>query len=257
MFCMKKISLPVIFSATMLFLITATLVNCTSTAENKESTLGIGGPSTTATDSSLIAMESGKTIAVYPEDASESLLSDFHLKSVKASVEGTSSLHDWKSEITKIECKGTFQSFDKTLEAIKNVEVKIPVSGIKSEEGKKMDDKTYEAFKSDKNPFITYAFSSAKVKIDKSRSVNIEVTGNLTMAGSTRPVSLTAKGKLLANGDLQLNISKKLKMTDFNMKPPTALLGTIKTGDAITVNFDLVLTKLKTAEKTKSLSLNQ
>ncbi|MEO8085965.1 MAG: YceI family protein [Bacteroidota bacterium] len=255
---MKKNSWHVLLTATILFLITATFVNCTSTAENKEPALGIGGSAIPAKDPTLLAIEPVKTVAAKPEGASsESLLSDFNLKTVKAYVEGTSTLHDWKSEITKIECKGTFQSFDKTLEAIKNVEVKIPVSGIISEEGKIMDDKTYEAFKSDKNPFITYAFSSAKVKIAKNRSVNIEASGNLTMAGSTRPVSLTANGKLLANGDLQLNISKKLKMTDFNMKPPTAIFGTIKTGDAITVNFDLVLTKLKTAEKIKSLTLNQ
>ncbi len=62
------------------------------------------------------------------------------------------------------------------------------------------------------------------------------------MAGTSKPVELEATGKMLANGDFQLSFSKKLKMTDFNMKPPTAVLGTIKVGDEITLNFNMVLT---------------
>jgi polyisoprenoid-binding protein YceI len=170
---------------------------------------------------------------------------DFSLKSVKATVQGTSTLHDWKSEITKIEFKGAVQTEGNMLKSIKNVEVKIPVDGIKSKEGKGMDRKTYKAFKSDQNPFITYTFSSAHVKQDTMHTVIIEVTGNLNMAGKTKPVSLTAKGKLLANGDLQLFVSKSLKMTEFEMTPPTAVLGTIKSGDEITLKFDLVLTHTK------------
>ncbi|MEO8147734.1 MAG: YceI family protein [Bacteroidia bacterium] len=168
---------------------------------------------------------------------------NYSVKSVKATVNGTSNLHDWESEITKIECKGTFQSVNNTLKTIKNVFVKIAVEGIKSKEGKIMDNKTYDAFNADKNPFITYIFSSAQVKTDAMRSVTIEASGNLTMAGTTKLVSITAKGKVLANGDLQLSGSKKLKMTEYKMKPPSAVLGTIKVGDEITVNFELVLTK--------------
>jgi hypothetical protein len=33
-------------------------------------------------------------------------------------------------------------------------------------------------------------------------------------------------------------------MSDYGMKPPTAMLGTIKTGDAVTVHFDLVANAL-------------
>jgi hypothetical protein len=32
---------------------------------------------------------------------------------------------------------------------------------------------------------------------------------------------------------------KKMKMTDYNVKPPTALLGTIKTGNDITISYNL------------------
>ncbi len=63
------------------------------------------------------------------------------------------------------------------------------------------------------------------------------------MAGTTKAVTLNAKGKVLENGDIQIAVSQKLKMTDFKMKPPKAVLGTIHVGDEITVNFDVVLIK--------------
>lgn len=167
---------------------------------------------------------------------------DFSLKSVTASVAGSSSLHDWESKITKIEFKGSLKTEGNTLKSIKNIEIKIPVKGIKSDEGRIMDRKTFEAFDSDKNPYIIYTLSSAQVKIDVNQMVTIEASGNLTMAGTTMPVTLTSKGVVFPNGDVQLLISKKLKMTDFKMVPPRAMLGTIKVGDEITVKFDLVLT---------------
>ncbi len=167
---------------------------------------------------------------------------NFSLKSVKASVQGTSTLHEWKSDITKIEFKGSLHEEGNALKTIEDVEVKIPVVSIKSTEGKKMDNKTYEAFKSEKNPFIIYTFNSAQVKEDANHIVTIETSGNLTMAGVTQTVSLNATGTVLENGDLHLSVSKKLKMTDFKMVPPTMFMGTIKVGDKITVNFDLILT---------------
>ena len=166
---------------------------------------------------------------------------DFSLKSVKATIEGTSTLHKWVSKITIMEGKGLFQLKDNMLASIKNAEIKIAVEGIISEKGKKMDNKTYETFKSDEYPYITYTFSNAVIKIDDSNIVSMEAAGTLCMAGVSKLDSITANGKKLPNGDLQLTVSKIIKMTDFNMKPPVMFLGTIKVGDEITVNFDFVL----------------
>jgi polyisoprenoid-binding protein YceI len=89
-----------------------------------------------------------------------------------------------------------------------------------------MDDKTYEAFKSDKNPNITYAFQSAKIS-GSGPDFTLETIGALQMAGTTKNIDMTVKAKVLANGDIQLTGSRKINMTEFGMKPPTAVLGTI------------------------------
>jgi len=167
---------------------------------------------------------------------------NFSLKSAKASVQGTSSLHDWESEITRIECKAQLKKDNQLLTSIKSAEVRILVKGIKSTKGKVMDNKTYDAFKDEENPDIIFAVNSGQIKTDASGNASLEASGNLTMAGVTRVVAVTAKGKTLPNGDVQITLSHKLKMTDYEMKPPTALMGTIVVGEEVTVNFDLILT---------------
>jgi hypothetical protein len=176
-----------------------------------------------------------------PPPAAAPVTASFSVKSAKGVIEGTSNLHAWKMDITKMECKGSFQSLDNTIKAVKNVEVKILVENLKSEKGKTMDQKTYDAFNSSKNPYIIFTFSSADVRTDDAGGVTIAASGSLNMAGTSKTIPITAKGKVLANGDLQLSVSKKMKMTEFNMDPPTALMGTIKVGDEVNVAFDLVL----------------
>ena len=165
------------------------------------------------------------------------------MKTEKATVQGTSSLHEWESNITKIEGKGTFQLEDDVVTSVKDAEIKITVKGIISEKGDKMDKKTYETFNSDKYPYITYSFNNAAVIINDSQAVKMDTNGTLSMAGVSKTVPISAVGKKLSNGDLHLTVFKKLKMTDFDMEPPVMLLGTIKVGDEVTVNFDFILAK--------------
>jgi polyisoprenoid-binding protein YceI len=168
----------------------------------------------------------------------------FQLKSVTASIKGTSSLHDWESEIKKIEFKGEVE-LQGTTGILKDIEVKIPVESIKSKEGRIMDNKTYEAFQSEKNPYIIYKVAQAQVNVDPAKAVTIESNGQLVMAGTTLTQRVSVKGNILPNGDWHLSVSKKLNMRDFKMTPPTAMLGTIKVGEEVTVVFDFVLTPKK------------
>ena len=170
-----------------------------------------------------------------------SMVNNFIVKSVKATVKGTSSVHDWESTITKVNCNSPAGS----KEEMNDLVVKIPVKGIKGKEGKKMDEKTYEAFKAEQFPFITYSFQEIQVAIDNNRNVKLDTNGTLNMAGVSKPISMFGTGKVLDNGDYQIAVSRKIKMTDFNIEPPTMVLGTIKVGDEISVVFDFILSKLK------------
>jgi polyisoprenoid-binding protein YceI len=165
----------------------------------------------------------------------------YTVKSVKAAVLGTSTLHDWESEITKIECTAHFKVENNNLKSIQNIHAKVLVKGIKSKEGKIMDNKTFEAFKYESNPYILFDAESAQVNMVSGQAA-VKAVGNLTMAGETKQVTLEGNGKLLPTGDFQIEVSKILNMTEYKMVPPTAMLGAIKVGSVVTVKLSLVLT---------------
>jgi polyisoprenoid-binding protein YceI len=162
----------------------------------------------------------------------------FSVKSYKLSVKGTSSLHDWESAVDKLEGKGSFVLANNVLSDIRDVVVKIPVKSIKSTKGKMMDNKTWEAFNHDKNPTITFTLTDKKINAPKTSLV---ANGTLTMAGVTKPVELHLNYKILPGGELQISGTHRLLMSDFNMEAPTAMMGTIKVGDEVFVNLEMIL----------------
>lgn len=161
-------------------------------------------------------------------------------------VAGTSTLHDWESEVTKVDWSGQLTLDDKKMSEINGVKVVVPVTSIKSTKGKIMDNKTYEAFNYEKNPNVTYQLTAATVEGQK-----INATGVLSMAGASKTIKLEVTYKTLANGDIQLVGSHTMNMRDYKMEPPTAVMGTIKVGEEVTIKFDLTLSLNKTITNAK------
>lgn len=163
------------------------------------------------------------------------------LKSFKMSIAGTSSLHKWESSVGIATVKSDIVINEAGLEAINNLYLEVDGKSIKSTKGSVMDKKTWEALKTDQHPKITYQLSKIESITPAGGDYDIKALGNLTIAGVKQAISMTVKGKILSNGSLSIKGSKALKMTDFKIDPPTALMGTLKTGNDITISFDIVL----------------
>jgi hypothetical protein len=65
--------------------------------------------------------------------------------------------------------------------------------------------------------------------------------GELTLAGEQREIEMVVVAERLADGRFTLVGSRELKMTDFNITPPSALFGLIKAKDTVEVVFDLMI----------------
>ena len=149
---------------------------------------------------------------------------------------GTSTIHDWESKVEQ----PIVDLVVNNAKQIQTLVVKIQVRSIKSGKGL-MDTKTYDAFNADKNPTITFQLSEPTPLKISGKDVEAVLTGNLTMAGVTKKISFKTTGKITGDNVYKFVGSVPLKMTDYNMKPPTAMLGTMKTGDAITIKFDITV----------------
>lgn len=150
----------------------------------------------------------------------------------KMTIHGTSNLHDWETVVTEVNVSGKFVAENGALKSVDQLTVRVPVNKIKSEKGKTMDNKTYETLKSDKNPNIT--FTASKVTVTGS---DIVANGTLNIAGKSNTVTVKGKWKSVGNNEIEISGEHNLKMTDYGMTPPTALLGTMKVGDPITLKF--------------------
>ena len=150
------------------------------------------------------------------------------------SISGTTNVHNFESKVTQASGELVINSSKQ----VQSLVVEIPVKGIKSNE-KLMDTKTYEAFDAVKNPTITFKLIEANLLQVTGNDISVTATGNLTIAGVTKKVSLKSTGKIVKPGVYQFKCSFALKMTDYKMKPPTAMLGMMKVGDGITLKYDV------------------
>jgi polyisoprenoid-binding protein YceI len=157
-----------------------------------------------------------------------------------ASVAGTSSLHNWTVASSTIKGTATFAGrLNPTAPpALRSIQLVIPVNALKSTEGSGMDNTMYDALKMKKNPNITYSLDSATLTSGPSKDdpkYHYNAVGGLTIAGWLRNVNLALELEPADGGTLTISTQTSLKMTDFGMKPPTAMLGAIKSGDDVTV----------------------
>ncbi len=146
-------------------------------------------------------------------------------------ITGTSSLHDWEMRVEEFDVQGTM-----TDAHVENLLVTIVAQSMKS--GKSiMDEKAYDAVKADDYPEIK--FSSKMLQIDGDK---IYGKGSLEIGGESMLIDLNAE--IIRNDtEIQLRGQVPLKMSDFSIKPPTAMFGTLKTGDAVTIHYDIFLNK--------------
>ena len=162
-------------------------------------------------------------------------------------VKGDSTLHKWSAQATSFQARMTVPEGDKAQAPValaregkvKGMELILPVTKLSSGDSG-LDHNMYKTLKSSKFPTIRFQMNSYKVLPGTKPGVAFlaRATGDLTIAGVTRPVTLDLDGKS-AKGGLYLTGAKALRMSDFGIKPPTFFLGTLKVADDVTVGFGL------------------
>ena len=154
-------------------------------------------------------------------------------------VEGTSTLHAWTMESPAITGQIQSPTPDNWNAAAKAV-VTIPVASIKSEHAK-MDKLMADALKAKTHPEIRFEMTSATPRSANGDAFVLETKGRLTIAGVTRDIAFDVQGTRVADGKYILAGQAPIKMTQFGIKPPTAMMGTIRTGDDVKVTFRWVV----------------
>lgn len=164
--------------------------------------------------------------------------------SARVTITGTSNIHEYTATSTvarvarvKVGAAATGAAFwDEVVKpgALEAFDLIIPAASLSSPKAG-LDKNMHKALKVEQHPEIAFRLARLEGPADALRAV-----GTLRIAGVEREVVLVLKterrdGLLVVKGRLPL------LMTDFGIKPPTAMLGMLKTDPKVTVSFETIL----------------
>lgn len=165
-------------------------------------------------------------------------------------IEGSSNLHGWSCNATTldaaIDVDPTWTTTAQTEgvdypKLVRRVEVKVPVKALKCGNGK-MDRIMYDALKADAAPEISYILGNFEAVRDSSKDAfTVHTAGTLRIAGKENPIRMDVRTERLPDGTVRATSEVAVLMTDYGVKPPTALLGTLRTGNKVQVKFELLV----------------
>jgi hypothetical protein len=166
------------------------------------------------------------------------------IDNVTLTISGTSTLHDWemKSDKGRVEVilgVGT----NARLTGLAGLKFSIAAESLKSDKTS-MDKNAYKALKTGTEKSIVFVLTSAAITQVNESSYTVKAVGNLTIAGKTKETNLTADVKYNSTDkSYTITGAKKINMTEFDVKPPSFMLGSVKTGKDITISFKTKLNR--------------
>lgn len=166
-------------------------------------------------------------------------------KDMDMKLSGTSTLHKWTMDAKTFSGGADFNfkpGSSAELISVKSLAFSLEVANLKGSENG-LNNNAYKALKAKEYKDIDYKLLSATISPVKDNKFLIKAHGNLTIAGVTKEIDMDVWCIVNQDKTITCTGSEKLNMTDYAVKPPTFMLGAMKTGDAITLDFTLVYKK--------------
>ena len=159
--------------------------------------------------------------------------------------DGTSTLHDFTCHAQEINASVTFAQtvLDGDAGDAQKGQVIIPVEQI-THENDGLTENMYKVLEPENYPEIEFIWNSIEITDHSDSVINANVSGNLTIKGEMRDITVPVTIKDFQTEDT-LNVvgSYVLYLSNFDIKRPSFFLGTLKVGDEINVHFDLTMVR--------------
>lgn len=158
--------------------------------------------------------------------------------------EGTSTLHAFHCKTTtmtaavQVDSRYAETKLSQVKQPLKTVELVIPVKSIKCGSSG-LENNMYKTLKADKFPEIRYTLSTYEIPSSTDDGVTLQSIGTLTVAGQQKTIAMSIKAERQVDGSATAAGTQDVLMTDFGIKPPVFMLGTLRTGNKIVVSFKL------------------
>ena len=159
-------------------------------------------------------------------------------------VEGTSTVRSFRCEagdVTAEILSGSAEGVPAIMrgeKAVSTVAVTIPAARLDCRNGT-MNGHMLKALKATSHPTIAFTLSSYELT-KGDMGVSGTLTGMLSLGGVEKTITLDAVGTEV-DGALRVTGSYPLVMTEYGLKPPSLMMGTMKVNEKVRVGFDLYI----------------
>lgn len=160
-------------------------------------------------------------------------------------VEGTSSMHDWHCKTDKLNAyvdvdPGYTKDLTKVARPIVAVKVNIVVKTL-SCGNSQMDRNMYSTLKADENQLIKYTLTGYDILSGSVSPTSFAAStkGSLAIAGQEKPVEMKISAERTGDGKAVATGEQTLLLSDFGIKAPSFMFGTLKVGNQVKVKFTL------------------
>lgn len=150
--------------------------------------------------------------------------------------DGTSTVKSFSCAATKLHADVVAESQGDPASIVKTATLNVPVAGLDCRNGT-MNAHMQKALKVQAHPLIIWRMTSYKVEGN-----TVVIDGFLSIAGKENQIQLQGAGSA-NNGVLRVKGSKQLRMTEYGVKRPSLMLGTMKVADLVTVGYDIILSR--------------
>lgn len=157
-----------------------------------------------------------------------------------------SNVRKWDAFIQQAEGKLTFfglEVMDLDLLSCENfysLTLTIPVNQITSKNSLLIRN-THNKLKVNEFSSITFSLGEV-ISITKEQNRYITALGTIVAAGYSHHVNLLGTAEITTDGNWRFSGTNDMLMTDFNITPPTAILGIFRLHDEILVRFNVTIT---------------
>ena len=153
---------------------------------------------------------------------------------------GSSNVRDWTMDVSVLNGTVLLSETDAALPAIQKIDVTVPVAKVVSDKDK-LQRHAHDALKKEEYPVISFTSTDVQVAAAEADTFSVSATGDLTIAGETQTITLTAKGAQTDDG-LTVVGAHRLKLSTYNVERPSLFFGAIKVTDPVRLAFDVRLT---------------
>lgn len=154
-------------------------------------------------------------------------------------VDGTSNQSDWSVAAEEATGRFVLEETDAG-PVVSEAEIHVPSDRMKSPRGIIMDRLMKGALKASQFGDIAFVLNAPATAVSDGEGWLLTAPGTLTIAGQSKEVQLEVHAVRAPDGTWRFTGSQVVAMTDYGMRPPTAMFGALVTGNEVTVRFDVV-----------------